>query len=124
MYPGRTNYVVGYGKPPVETRWQPGQSGNPDKTRKKPRDLAGLVDACLRAPVDIIEGGRPRTVTVYRAILLQLLRKAQECDPRALSAVRRYDAYADPNPERQREIIVKGGLPRREHDARKPSRVL
>jgi Family of unknown function (DUF5681) len=124
MYPRRTNYDVGYGKPPVETRWQPGQSGNPHQKRKKQQDLAGLVDACLRAPVDIIEGGRPRTVTVYRAILLQLTQKVQECDPRALPVLSKYQAYADPNPERQREIIVKGGLPRREHDARKPSRVL
>src|SRR5947209_16766407 len=124
MYPRRTNYDVGYGKPPVETRWKPGQSGNPHKKRKKQQDLAGLVDACLGASVDIIDGDRPRTITVGHAIVLQLVRKLQEGDPRALPVLRKYQEYADPNPETQREFIVKGGLPRREHDAKKPSRVL
>jgi hypothetical protein len=55
---------------------------------------------------------------------LQLLRKLEQGDRRALSALRKYRHYADPNPERQREFIAIGGLPRREHDTRKPSRVL
>jgi hypothetical protein len=122
--PGRTNYDVGYGKPPVATRWKPGQSGNPHNKRRKHTSLAAVVDACLAASVDIVEGDRLRTLTVYQAITLQLLRKLQEGDPRALSALRKYLHYADPNPEGQREFIVIGGLPRREHDAKKPSRVL
>jgi Family of unknown function (DUF5681) len=124
MLPNRREYDVGYGKPPVATRWKPGQSGNPHNKRRKHTSLAAVVDACLAASVDIVEGDRLRTLTVYQAITLQLLRKLQEGDPRALSALRKYLHYADPNPERQREFIVIGGLPRREHDAKKPSRVL
>jgi hypothetical protein len=122
--PRPKNYDVGYGKPPVPTRWKPGQSGNPHNKRKKHTSFAAMVDACLAASVDMVEGDRLRTLTVFQAINLQLLRKLQEGDPRALSALRKYHHYADPNPERQREFIVIGGLPRREHDAKKPGRVL
>jgi hypothetical protein len=122
--PRQKNYDVGYGKPPVPTRWKPGQSGNPRNKRQKHTSFAAVVDACLAASVDIVEGDRLWTLTVFQAINLQLLRKLQEGDPRALSALRKYHHYADPNPERQREFIVIGGLPRREHDAKKPSRVL
>jgi hypothetical protein len=124
MPPGRANYDVGYGKTPVATRWKPGQSGNSHNKRQKHTSYAAVVDACLAASVDIVEGDRLQTLTVFQAISLQLLRKLQEGDPRALSALRKYQQYADSNPERQREFIVIGELPRREHDAKRPSRVL
>jgi hypothetical protein len=124
MLPNRKEYDVGYGKPPVATRWKPGQSGNPHNKRHKHTSLAAVVDACLAASVDIIDGAGLRTISLFEGIILQLLRKLQEGDPRALSALRKYQHYADPNPERQREFIVIGGLPRREHDSKKPGRVL
>ena len=36
-------YEVGYGRPPIESRFQPGQSGNPKGRRKRQRNLKTVV---------------------------------------------------------------------------------
>ena len=41
------HYEVGYGKPPVATRWQPGQSGNPKGREKGARGLKTDLAAAL-----------------------------------------------------------------------------
>src|SRR6266851_6966875 len=41
------DYAVGYGKPPVETRFQKGQSGNPGGRRRGTRTLAALLGEAL-----------------------------------------------------------------------------
>ena len=42
------SYSVGYGKPPTEHRWKPGQSGNPaGRPRSKKRQYGDLVDALI-----------------------------------------------------------------------------
>src|SRR5258708_37182187 len=40
-------YAVGYGLPPVETRFQKGQSGNPGGRRRGTRTLAALLGEAL-----------------------------------------------------------------------------
>ena len=41
------DYVVGYGKPPVETRFQRGQSGNPGGRRRGTKSMAMLLGEAL-----------------------------------------------------------------------------
>ena len=36
-------YEVGYGRPPIESRFQPGQSGNPKGRQKRKRNLRGTT---------------------------------------------------------------------------------
>jgi len=57
------DYEVGYGKPPVATRFKPGQSGNPKGARRKvrPSNLGEAVDAALmRRQTVMIDGKRKR----------------------------------------------------------------
>lgn len=57
------DYEVGYGKPPVATRFKLGQSGNPNGARRKvpPRNLGEAVDAALRRRQTVmIDGKRKR----------------------------------------------------------------
>lgn len=66
-------YAVGYGKPPVDTRWKKGQSGNPGGRKKKAPSFAqDLVDE-LGLRITINEGGRPSRVTKSRALAKSLL---------------------------------------------------
>ncbi len=44
---GSGDYAVGYGKPPVEGRFQKGQSGNPGGRRRGTRSLAALLGEAL-----------------------------------------------------------------------------
>jgi len=65
---------VGYGKPPADTRFRKGHSGNP-KGRPKSRHRQILYDAVLGQMVTIREDGRTRRVTAAEAFLLQLTQK-------------------------------------------------
>ena len=54
---------VGYGRPPVHTRFKPGQSGNPKGRRKGQRNLHTVLTEALNQRITIREGDRTRSVT-------------------------------------------------------------
>jgi hypothetical protein len=63
-----SSYEVGYGKPPVAHRFQPGKSGNSRGSSKKVRsrsqgDLGDHTQKALRKEVEIEENGRPVKIT-------------------------------------------------------------
>jgi hypothetical protein len=69
-----TGYGVGYGRPPRETRWKKGQSGNAGPKKRKPASVATLeiIDRLFAEPVEIVESGVPRSVSSLEAILMRL----------------------------------------------------
>jgi len=77
-------YAVGYGKPPTNSRFRPGQSGNPAGRRKGVRNLSTDVKDTLRVPVKVKEGGRSRTMSTQRGALMLLREKALKGDARSL----------------------------------------
>lgn len=80
----RKDYEVGYRKPPVHTRFQKGQSGNPSGRPKGSINVATALEKELNTPVTIKENGRTRTITKLQAAIKQLVNKAAGGDPRAL----------------------------------------
>jgi Family of unknown function (DUF5681) len=77
-------YAVGYGKPPLHTRFQSGRSGNPAGRPKGMRNLSTDVRRILKVPVKINEGGRSRKVSTQEGTLMRLREKALKGDARAL----------------------------------------
>jgi len=69
-------YSVGYAKPPVHTRFQKGQSGNPAGRPRAPRDLRTLLFKMLQEEAIVVEGGRRRAVSKLEFILAQIVNKA------------------------------------------------
>jgi len=80
---GRTerSYEVGYGKPPVHTRFKSGQSGNPKGRPKGSKNrkpavtedhLCNIVQAEARRNITISEGGQSVTLTMAEAITRRL----------------------------------------------------
>ena len=55
-------YEVGYGKPPKETRFRPGRSGNPRGRPKKPKSVQEKFERELARKVAVREDGRVRKI--------------------------------------------------------------
>jgi uncharacterized protein DUF5681 len=95
------NYVVGYGKPPVRTRFQKGQSGNPAGRRKGSLNFSTVLLATLNEKVVVIEKGRRKQISKLEALVKQLVHKAAGGDLRALSQVAMLTLNIEQNAERE-----------------------
>jgi hypothetical protein len=82
--PAGTWYEVGYGKPPVHTRFSKGQSGNPTGRPRRRTDLASLLINALDRPV-VTEGRNGGTQR--EAIIAALVEKSASGDLRATKLV-------------------------------------
>jgi len=85
--PTPSAYEVGYKKPPLHTRFQTGQSGNPKGRLKRSRNLDIMFEEELNAPVKIKEDGRARTVSKKRVFVTQTVHRAIQGDARAAAFV-------------------------------------
>jgi len=75
----------GYGRPPKNSRFRPGQSGNPRGRPKGASNLKTDVANLLNKRVAIREDGELRYVTRQEAMLLSLYAKAVQGDTKASS---------------------------------------
>lgn len=78
-------YAVGYGEPPVHSRFQRGNSGNPKGRPKGTLNVATTLFRTLREIVVINENGRRKEITKLEAAVKQLVNKAASGDLRALN---------------------------------------
>ena len=74
---------VGYRRPPLRTRFRPGQSGNPRGRPKGARNLNTVVAAALGEKVAVTENGRRRRITKLEAAVKQLVNRAASGEARA-----------------------------------------
>jgi hypothetical protein len=102
---------VGYRRPPKQTRWKKGQSGNPNPRAKvRSHSVSEYIDQLLEGPVSVTRNGERSYVTGLEAILLQLLAKEMAGGPRALKVRLDYQGFALRRSGRGK-ITVIGGLP-------------
>lgn len=91
-------YEVGYGKPPVESRFQKGQSGNPSGRPKGRRSLASIFMAELYSTLTVEENGQVCKKSKLDLILDRLGLKAAAGDPKARALLfALHDAHYDPD---------------------------
>ena len=69
-------YDFGYRKPPMHSRFKPGQSGNPKGRPKGRKNVRTIVEELLDRSVTINENGRVRQVKFTEALVHQLAAKA------------------------------------------------
>lgn len=107
------DYKVGYGKPPLGSRFKKGQSGNPRGKQKGTRSLEVELAEELTEKVRVTENGKLKTYSKGRLILKSLVAKAIKGDVRAaLAAIKlqldrpeQVDLNADELNEADRAIL-------------------
>lgn len=78
---------VGYGQPPVATRFQKGRSGNPKGRPKGSRNLQNCLEDVLGQRVSVIIDGRTRKLTKVEITVRRLVDAALRGDLKAISAI-------------------------------------
>jgi len=80
-----SEYTVGYGKPPLPSRFKPGHSGNPKGRPKHSRNLKTIVAEELKASVTVTENGRRRNMPARQALIKKLKQLALQGDLKAVA---------------------------------------
>lgn len=97
---------VGYCKPPKQTRFKPGQSGNPNGKPRGSRGLRTELRSELGELVTITENGKSRRMPKRRVVIKALIAKALKGDVRAaekiMQLVIQAEGFEDPKSERNR----------------------
>jgi len=78
------DYDVGYGKPPLHSRFKKGFSGNPRGRPSGSKNISTLVREALDEPVIVTEEGGRRKITKRQAMVTQLVNRSAKADLRAL----------------------------------------
>jgi hypothetical protein len=104
----KTDYAVGYGKPPIASRFKPGQSGNPKGRPKGSMSARTLLDKALSTTITITENGMSRTVQHREALFKSLTAKALKGDMRSLALIiKLMDLYKLDTPHEKVTKIVR-----------------
>lgn len=93
----KSDYAVGYGRPPVHTRFKPGMSGNPKGRRKGARGLNTLARELLTEKVPVRTPSGEKKMHRIEAVLHKTFELALKGNPRALTQI--LGLYASAVPE-------------------------
>jgi Family of unknown function (DUF5681) len=88
-------YEVGFGKPPVQSRFRKGQSGNPAGRPPMAKTFARLVKRLLLEKVSITENGCARTAMRLQVIFEQMVNRAALGNARFLKLLLEYIPSVD-----------------------------
>lgn len=122
MADAQDDYKVGYKRPPVNSRFKPGQSGNPKGRPKGTANLRTDLREELSETIRVREGERDLRVSKQRAMLKALVAKALKGDARAANVILGlvsklfdvdYEASASPKLTSDDEAILERFLARR-----------
>jgi hypothetical protein len=87
MADGPKDYQIGYGKPPKNSRFRKGRSGNPKGRPNGARSLKTDLATELGKRIDVREGERRHRVSKQEALIKRLIEKGLSGDPRAMTAI-------------------------------------
>ncbi len=95
----KRDFKIGYGQPPVATRFKPGGIGNPKGRPKRAKTVGQIIHDAMMTSVKIEVNGKPKTMTAQEVIIRNLVHSAARGDTRAIHALfalkARYQDSAD-----------------------------
>lgn len=89
---GKSDYPVGYCKPPIHSRWQPGQSGNRKGRPKNRLKLKRELEEIASKMITVRDGETQRKVTMTAANVLAHGVKGAKGDVRSANLFLKCDA--------------------------------
>ena len=93
------DYAIGYGRPPLRTRFQSGRSGNPKGRPKGSKNFNTLIAEELAQPVVLTENGRRKKMSKQQALAKQLTNRALSNDLKAAALVIDHARRSEESPE-------------------------
>jgi uncharacterized protein DUF5681 len=84
---GRGNYEVGYKKPPRNTQFRKGKSGNPAGRPKRAVNVQASLTKMLSEPVLVRMEGKPMKMSSLDAALMMLKNDMLKGDPKAFAII-------------------------------------
>lgn len=81
------DYQIGYGKPPKNTRFAKGSSGNPRGRPKGSLSLRSILQKASAERVPVVINGRKRTISKLEAVVTQVMNRAASGDHKAAQMV-------------------------------------
>jgi len=83
----KSEYEVGYGRPPTHTRFKKGESGNPHGRPIGSANAKTRIARVLDEKVEVREGDKIRSMSKLEAMFAAHTNKAMKGDPRSFSTV-------------------------------------
>jgi hypothetical protein len=83
----KSDYSVGYKKPPLHTQFKPGESGNRKGRPKQGATFADVITKQLRKKVTVSTGNTVRKIPLLEAIAMKHVSKAVSGDPKSTAIV-------------------------------------
>ena len=80
----KREYAANYRKPPLHSRFKPGQSANPAGRKKGVPNFKTDVENTLHLPVQVSDAGKTKRVSTQQAALSRLKQKGLNCMPLSL----------------------------------------
>jgi Family of unknown function (DUF5681) len=78
------DYKVGYGRPPLRTRFKKGKSGNPKGKRKKSPDLSEIIGEELESSRYVEIDNKREKLSITRLLVKQYIRMALKGNIKAI----------------------------------------
>ena len=88
------SYKVGKGRPPLTTRWKPGQSGNPKGRPRGSKNLNTILAEALDEKIPVQEKGKTRLMTAREVIAKKIVLSAMKGDHKSIDYVLSNDSNA------------------------------
>ncbi len=89
------NYEIGYKKPPKETQFKKGVSGNPRGRPKGSKNTIAILNDALEQKISVAQNGKVTKINKKTAILMQMVNKATQGDLKSIQTILPYMIMID-----------------------------
>ena len=89
----KNDYEVGYGKPPKDSQFKKGQSGNPKGRPKGSRNFKTDLQEEMQLQIQVTESGKFEIVSKQRAMIKRTMEKALHGDLRAIELIGKWQGH-------------------------------